>query len=104
MDQYNVAYNFAKAYADSKFRPFLCEEIQVKFDEAHPGNKFDYWGGIMRDLNAAGVIIENRFVRSKKRPSRIVTEWISKVYSDTQRQNRESEEARKSRESQNSLF
>lgn len=103
---YLKAFDFAKTYVSLKFRPFCAEDIRKKFDEAYPKNKFSDWGNVMKELKRDGLVIQNGFTRSTlpQANARIVVEWISKVYSDRQRQNRELEATRQNRESQNSLF
>jgi len=103
---YLKAFDFAKTYVSLKFRPFCSEDIRIKFDAAHPKNSFSDWGTVMRQLKKDGLILENGFTRSTlpRANGRLVIEWISKAYSDRQRQNRELEATRQHRECQNDLF
>jgi hypothetical protein len=84
-------YKFALEWVKKQFKPFTIYDIKRSFID--PGNKpveeLSYYGGVMKELSRLNLIIHNGYVKTKRPNGKhhLVNQWISREYSQKQREN-----------------
>lgn len=100
-EYYDKLFSFSKEFVKKQMKPFTSDDLRFEFLKSNPeANNLNSLGAIFRILQKEGLIkFNNTYTISKKQnKGRVIKQWISKEYSESQSKKRILEETIQSRE------